>query len=148
MTRQRATASSIVVLGIVVSGCTSGMVGSSAPTALEAMAFASTRHESSMSHVGHSELVPLQEKSLEDALTQVRPEWLRVNSSARQVAEPARASVYVDNLYVGELDALRLIPVSAVIDLRFLAPSAARDRFGSGCRCAGGVILVLTRNHN
>jgi hypothetical protein len=92
-----------------------------------------------------SDLMAIQETSLEAALQRLRPEWLRLNPSARQVGQPARASVYVDNVYAGDLDVLRLVPVSTVIDVRFLAPSAARDQFGAMCRCEAGVILVATR---
>jgi hypothetical protein len=68
-----------------------------------------------------------------------------VNPSSRQVTAAARASVYVDDVYTGELEALRLIPVSAVVDARLLAPSVAHDQFGPGCRCGAGVIVVTTR---
>jgi hypothetical protein len=64
----------------------------------------------------------------------------------RQSAEPGIASVYVNDAYVGGLDALRLIPIDAVTDARYLTPTAARSWFGMSCRCTGGVILVSTHN--
>ena len=82
--------------------------------------------------------------SLDDALRRLRPEWFRLPGSGRQAAEPAIVSVYVDLVYAGGVDALRLVPVPAVRGVRYLTPSAARDRFGTGCPCAGGVILVST----
>jgi hypothetical protein len=104
------------------------------------------RDESSTKRVAHAELISLQETSVEAALRQLRPEWMRVNPSSRQVEGQTTASVYVDDVYTGGLDALRLIPVSAVVDLRYLSPSEASDRFGTGCRCGAGVIVVTTRN--
>jgi hypothetical protein len=59
--------------------------------------------------------------------------------------EPARASVYSDGIYSGETDVLRTIPPEVVVDARYLPPVEARNRFGSACHCAGGVILVRTR---
>ena len=67
-----------------------------------------------------------------------------MSPSARQSAEQASASVYANDSYVGGLEALRLIPVGAVEDMRYLTPSAARSWFGMFCPCAGGVILVTT----
>jgi hypothetical protein len=140
-------ASSLAVALLVSSGCTAAILHP-IDSPLDATLMIAAHGESSSNHVPHAELLPLQEISIDEALRQIRPEWLRVNASSRATVEPARASVYVDDLYVGELDALRLIPVSAVTDLRFLAPSVARDRLGPGCHCSAGVILVMTRTHD
>jgi hypothetical protein len=104
-----------------------------------------TRTAWSANRVVRADLASLQETSLDAALSQLRPEWLRVSPSSRQIAEPARASVYIDNVYTGDLGILRLVPVSDVIEVSFLGPSAARDRFGLGCQCAAGAIVVVTR---
>jgi hypothetical protein len=140
-------ASSLAVTLLVGSGCTAAIVHP-IDSSLDATLMIAAHGESSGNHVARAELLPLQEISIDEALRQIRPEWLRVNPASRPTPEPARASVYVDDLYVGELDALRLIPVSAVTDLRFLAPSVARDRLGPGCHCSAGVILVMTRTHD
>ena len=67
-------------------------------------------------------------------------------SSSRGINEQtARASVYTDGTYSGEIDILKTIPTEVVIDARYLPPVEARNRFGSDCHCAGGVILVRTR---
>ena len=82
--------------------------------------------------------------TLAEAITRLRPEWLRANPSARQVTEPARASVYMNDVYAGDASVLRSLAVQAVVGVRYLSPSRAHDRFGTGCRCAGGAILVTT----
>lgn len=41
-------------------------------------------------------------------------------------------------------EALRLIPVRAVEEMRYLVPTAARSWFGMLCLCTGGVIVVTT----
>jgi hypothetical protein len=58
---------------------------------------------------------------------------------------PVAPSVYVDGVLTGATDVLRMIPVSAVIEVRRLSASAAHDRFGTACPCAGGALLVTTR---
>lgn len=82
--------------------------------------------------------------SLDDALRHLRPDWFRLPVAASLTAEPALVSVYINLVYAGSVNSLRLVPVSAVRGVRYLRPSAARDRFGPSCPCAGGVILVST----
>jgi len=141
---QRAVAP--IVLIAAVSACSSGVArgGDLSPTI--AMIIVPMRDESLANRVARTELLPLQETSVETALRRLRPEWMRLNPSSRQIEAPTTASVYVDDVYTGGLEMLRLIPVAAVVDLRYLSPSRATDRFGSGCRCGAGVILVTTRN--
>lgn len=85
------------------------------------------------------------ELSLDEAVRRLRPEWMRASPSARQSAEPGSASVYTRDTYVGGLEALRLIPIGVVEEMRYLTPTAARSWLGMFCRCAGGVIVVTTR---
>ena len=143
--KRRTTATSIVGAFVALSGCGSGMIHANDVAPLGVMTVPA-RNASLANRVVRADLASLQETSLDAALSQLRPEWLRVRPSSRQVAEPARASVYIDNVYTGDLGILRLVPVSAVIEVSFLTPSAARDRFGLGCQCAAGAIVVVTRN--
>jgi hypothetical protein len=83
--------------------------------------------------------------SLYETLVKLRPEWFRVNPTMRHATEPARAVAYIDDVYSGELTTLAFVPAVAVIEVRYLPPSQARDVFGSACRCAGGVVRVFTR---
>jgi hypothetical protein len=95
--------------------------------------------------LGGEDLSPVDQLSLDAALRQLRPEWFRLPASPPLAAMPTIVAVYIDLVYSGGIDALRLVPVSAVRDVRHLTPSAARDRFGPWCPCSGGVILVTTR---
>jgi hypothetical protein len=130
--KHRTAATAIVGTFVALSGCGSGVIHASDAASLGVMTVPARS-------------ASLQETSLDAALSQLRPEWLRVSPSSRQIAEPARASVYIDNVYTGDLGILRLVPVSDVIEVSFLGPSAARDRFGLGCQCAAGAIVVVTR---
>jgi hypothetical protein len=144
--KHRTAVTSVVVMLVATSGCASGIIHSTELAPLDVMTIRPAHSGSSANRVARSELAPLQETSLEAALRQLRPEWLRVNPSSRQGIEPTRASVYINDVYAGELEELRLVPVPAVIDVTYLAPSAARDRFGSGCACAAGAVVVVTRH--
>ena len=98
-------------------------------------------------YIGRAELTNAGHETLADVVLRLRPDWLRWNPTLRgMTGEPARASVYTDGIYSGETDVLRTIPPEVVVDARYLPPVEAHNRFGSGCRCAGGVILVRTRN--
>ena len=97
-------------------------------------------------YIGGAELTNTGQETLADVVLRLRPEWLRWNPTSRgMTSESARASVYTDGIYSGETDVLRTIPPEVVIDARYLPPVEARNRFGSACHCAGGVILVRTR---
>jgi hypothetical protein len=143
--KRRAAATPILGAFVALLGCGSGVIHPSDVAPLGLMTVPA-RNASLSKRVVRADLASLQETSLDAALNQLRPEWLRVSPSSRQVAEPTHASVYIDNVYTGDIESLRLVPVSAVIEVSFLGSSAARDRFGLGCRCAAGAIVVVTRN--
>jgi hypothetical protein len=113
----------------------------------EQRAIAPVGRQSSSDRIGRQDLAPFADIGLEQAMRRIRPEWLRQGPTARQ-AEVDRASVYVNDSYVGGLEALRLIPIDAVTEARYLTPVAARSWYGVFCRCAGGAILVSTRTEN
>ena len=125
------------------SGCAPA-VAASGRTSFEQRRLAPVGRQSPSDRLVRRDFGLLTELPLDEAVRRLRPEWLRVSPSARQSAEQASASVYANDSYVGGLEALRLIPVGAVEDMRYLTPSAARSWFGMFCPCAGGVILVTT----
>lgn len=96
-------------------------------------------------YIGRPELTKSGQEMLQDVVLYLRPDWLRWAPSSRGVSGLARASVYTDGTYSGEVDVLRTIPSEVVLDVRYLPPVEARNRLGSSCHCAGGVILVRTR---
>ena len=98
-------------------------------------------------YIGRAEFTNTGHETLADVVLRLRPDWLRWNPTSRDMTrESARASVYTDGIYSGETDVLRTIPPEVVVDARYLPPVEAHNRFGSACHCAGGVILVRTRN--
>lgn len=95
--------------------------------------------------VSGAELKALGDLSLDQALSRLRPNFLRINPSARtRPGSTDFATIYIDNSYAGTPDVLRLVPVAVVEEVFFLNPSAAHDRFGAYCSCSAGVIVVNT----
>ena len=83
--------------------------------------------------------------STEEGVRRLRPEFLRgtpTPAGARVVN--VTPTVYLNEKYAGELDALRTIPLDAVEEIRLVRPNEARDFFGVLCHCDAGVILVRT----
>lgn len=105
------------------------------------------RHETGTRRVGEDELRNVADQSLAQALMELRPDFLRPNAMGRVPVGPAaRPSVYIDNSYVGAVDALQLVPAASVTEVVLLPPSAAHDRFGAYCACDAGVLMVTTRH--
>jgi len=104
------------------------------------------RRSPSASSIDGGELTATEATSLRDALMRTRPEFLRTSPTVGgSGAETAAPSVYIDGRYAGAPDALTLVSVSQVQEVRFFRPASARLTFGSFCPCAGGVIAVTTR---
>src|SRR5262249_47505662 len=81
-----------------------------------------------------------------DAVEQLHPEFLR--PSTRATNRDVGPSVYVDRLYVGDVSWLAYIQLEEVRDITFLHPTEARFRFGSTCRCGGGIVYVQTNSQS
>ncbi|MGH7459025.1 MAG: hypothetical protein ACREKN_08125 [Longimicrobiaceae bacterium] len=76
-----------------------------------------------------------------DLIRRLRPQWLRPRGLA-SINRSTPRMVYLDNLKVGGLDALRRISVSSVQRITFLDSREATQRFGTGH--VNGAILIYT----
>ncbi|MFC1659975.1 hypothetical protein ACFL3S_00735 [Gemmatimonadota bacterium] len=90
------------------------------------------------------ELEAYQQLSAFDAIQQLRPRWLmadravNVSGSGHQYPK-----VVLDGIPQGELDALRMISVPHILEIRFLNSADATTRYGTGY--VAGAIEVKTR---
>jgi hypothetical protein len=100
-----------------------------------------------------------QARSALELVQELRPLWLQ-KRGIQNPGETGRASsngrdltvipgtggvmVYLDNARVGEVDALREIPVSSLSGARFLDAAAATQRFGGG-HPHGAIVLLTAR---
>lgn len=63
--------------------------------------------------------------------------------SSINLEDQAQINVYVDGARMGGVEALSLIQAPAIVEIRYLSPSEATIRFGTGN--AAGAIVVVTR---
>lgn len=91
------------------------------------------------------ELPQVRGSSAADAIRQLRPNFLQASlrGPARLSAQPP--AVYVNGQHVGGIEALEIIGLQTVEEIRHLDPTAAKSMFGSYCPCDGGIILVQMR---
>ena len=78
-----------------------------------------------------------------EAVRRLRPEFLSRHAAPLPGdTEQGFAVVYLDGTRLGGLETLEGIPVTTIVEIRFLRASAAVERLGKNHR--GGVILVST----
>jgi len=86
-----------------------------------------------------------------DAISMKRP-WFLQSRGPRSLGQPEPPEpgqttefpvVYVNRMYYGDLESLRLIPVQQISIIRFLDSNAATMEFGAGH--TGGIILITTK---
>lgn len=82
--------------------------------------------------------------SAADAIRQFRPHFLHAGPRNGN-AVAAAPEVYVNGQHVGGVDALEIIAIRMVIEVRHLDAIAAKSMFGSYCPCERGIILVQMR---
>ncbi len=102
---------------------------------------AGERPRSSQYVLTSEDLASTNELTAYDAIQRLRPLWLRPRApSARG---PAPIVVFVDNVRIGGVDYLSNLSLNDVEEIRFINPSDATTRWGTGV--AGGVIEVTTK---
>lgn len=92
-----------------------------------------------------AEFTQVRGSSAAHAVRQLRPQFLY--SSQRGPARLAQQlpAVYVNGQHVGGIEALEIIGLQTVEEIRHVDPTAAKSMFGSYCPCDGGVIMVQMR---
>lgn len=81
-----------------------------------------------------------------DVVQQLRPQYLRARGQRTlQRADAGEPVIYVDNLRAGGIDALRTIRAGEIEEIRYLTPSEATTRYGTG-HLGGAIAVVLRRS--
>lgn len=115
---------SLVALPVfLVSACASGGTG--------------TASRSSSSVITLEELETVATFSAYDAITRLRPRWLRSRTSRD---EP---KVFLNGAALGGLEALRTVQASSLFEIRYLNGRDATTRYGTGF--GGGAIELRSR---
>ena len=76
------------------------------------------------------------------AVTQLRPEFLKMREPYLRSPKAASLRVYLDEIDIGGIDALRSIPIEQVTAIRYIGATDAQFRWGG--EHPQGVILVST----
>jgi hypothetical protein len=76
------------------------------------------------------------------AVSQLRPQFLKVREPLIPILGRKGLRVYLDDVELGGVDALRMIPIDQVTAIRYLSASDAQLRWGNDL--PSGVILVST----
>ncbi|HVA58199.1 MAG: hypothetical protein WBQ26_13645 [Gemmatimonadaceae bacterium] len=124
-----------VALAASVGGCApSGTPSSSAPT---------PSHRFDL--ITADELAGRSFANAYDAIQQLRPSMLAQRGGAASSSlrsGPPALQVYVDNTSIGGVSGLRDLPAGGIKEIRYLSPTDATQRFGTGN--AGGAIVIST----
>lgn len=125
-------------------GCASGSPGSQGAGAGGRASV--TPDRSSPNELSGDELRETQAANLWDALSRLRPQWLRARANASLIGgEGGEPVVYLHEIRHGPLRSLQQMNIDRVRRVRFIDGRDATTRFGTGH--GGGVIMVdLDRN--
>jgi len=89
-----------------------------------------------------SEIVRAQVLDTYQAVSQLRPQFLKIRDPLVPSFGRKGLRVYLDDVELGGVDALRTIPIDQVTAIRYLSASDAQLRWGNDL--PSGVILVST----
>ena len=97
--------------------------------------------------ITQQELATENSTTVYEAIQHLRPEMLRLRP-ADQTSSLTQSSGYTLNVYqddnkIGDISVLHGMPLGLIREIRYLSPSQAMQRFGSGN--PGGVIQLITR---
>lgn len=81
--------------------------------------------------------------NVHDAITRLRPEWLRRRGQLSFRSAGEELVVYLDGVRLGGAESLRRLDVASVMAIEMMNGSQATMRYGTGH--AGGAIVVRTR---
>ena len=94
-----------------------------------------------------AEIVASRVSDAYQAVTQLRPDFLRRRHPSFTMTQPmpSAVSVYLDELPFGGIESLRAIPLERVRIIRYLPPFDAELRFG-GSHPAGAILVTTLKD--
>ena len=121
---------SLLCIGLVSTGCTAA-TSAGRPTL-------STGRDV----ITAAEIVASRVTDAYQAVTQLRPEFLRRRSATAPISPSPRVIVYLDEMEFGTVESLRHVPLGRVRLIQYLSPNEADLRWGH--RHPAGAIHVRT----
>lgn len=141
MRRIRATHALLIGTTLAVSSCRTTAPGGSG--ALKAATRVERLTTTSPELLGYAEISSAQVTNAHEAVTRLRPQFLRRHWPAMTSTGEGQPVIYLDGVRQGGADMLRSIPANVVHEIRYLSGSAANAEFGRWH--PGGVISVRSR---
>ncbi len=146
-TRRRSSLLAMIIAGLLVvaSGCASVRPTSTFAIRQQGALSDGPRADASSDVITVNDLRSVGAANTAEAVRRLRPSFVRpslVPGSLDGVL--ATPSVYVDGNYLGGLDALELVQIDEVSEIRFIRANPARNWWGGSCPCSVGVIHVRT----
>ena len=131
-----------VLLGII-SISLSACVSAHSATSAETMSLKTTPTRNVLTA---AEIVASRVSDAYQAVTQLRPDFLRRRSNSVTMAQarPIAMSVYLDELPFGGIESLRSVPLERVRIIRYLSPFEADLRWG-GSHPAGAILVTTMK---
>jgi hypothetical protein len=130
----------LVIISVSMAACSSTSATSSETLAL--------RSAPARNVITATEIVRSRVSDVYQAVTQLRPDFLRRRSSTATLT-PARSSavvvVYLDEMPLGGEESLRSIPLERVRVIRYLSPFDADLRWG-GSHPAGAILVTTLKS--
>jgi hypothetical protein len=130
----------LVVISVSIAACSSTSTTSSESLAL--------RTSPARNVITATEIVRSRVSDVYQAVTQLRPDFLRRRSSSPATLTAARSNavvVYLDEMPLGGEETLRAIPLERVRVIRFLSPFDADLRWG-GSHPAGAILVTTLKS--
>jgi hypothetical protein len=97
---------------------------------------------SNTSVITRAEMEQVRYASLYEVVRALRGRWLQTRGPQTFMGRPAEVQVFMDDLRLGGVDALRLLTSDNVVSISFIDPVAAGERWGG--KFAQGSIVVIT----
>jgi hypothetical protein len=98
---------------------------------------------SSSGVITRAEMEQVEHASLYDVVQALRGRWLQTRGPKTLMGRPAEIQVFLDDLRLGGVDALRSLTTDNVASISFIDPVEAGQRWGG--KYAQGSIVVATR---
>ena len=78
-----------------------------------------------------------------ELINSLRPNFLKAhNAVSLESRDPIYADVYLNEVYHGDIDSLKSLPIDAITSITYLSPFDAATRFGK--EMPGGALMIRT----
>jgi hypothetical protein len=147
--RRRSSLLAMIIAGLLViaTGCASVNPPSSFAMRQQGALSDGPKAETPSDVISAADLENVAAANTAEAVRRLRPAFVRSSPILGNLdGAYATPSVYMDGNYLGGLEALELVRLDEVDEIRFIRAGAAKSWWGGSCPCSVGVIHVRTKH--